>query len=123
MFVGAEDDGSPSGLTVTDQLLRQLADIRTDGNILTLPTRFNDRIEIINSGGPYGGITRENFGQPSYAEYRNPHIAEAMKVLGFVQRFGVGIQTAQRALADNGNPPTEFDVQKALIRVIVRKAE
>lgn len=38
VFIGAKDDGSPSKLAVTDELLRQLADIRTDGNILPLPT-------------------------------------------------------------------------------------
>ena len=29
-------------------------------------------------------------------------------MLGFVQRFGVGIQMAQADLAENGNPPAEF---------------
>ena len=38
LFVGANDDGSPSNLEVTDQLLRDLAAIRSDGNILPLPT-------------------------------------------------------------------------------------
>jgi ATP-dependent DNA helicase RecG len=52
---------------------------------------FDDRIEIINAGGPYGRVTAENFGKPGFADYRNPNIAETMKVLGFVQRFGVGI--------------------------------
>ena len=33
VFIGANHDGSPSGLVVTDELLRQLADIRTDGAI------------------------------------------------------------------------------------------
>lgn len=84
-------------------------------------TWFNDRIEITNPGGPYGVVTRRNFGQPGYTDYRNPNIAEAMRVLGFVQRFGVGIQTAQRALADNGNPPAELDPQENLVLVTVRR--
>lgn len=37
LFVGAKDDGEPSGLHVTDRLLLALADIKTDGNILPLP--------------------------------------------------------------------------------------
>jgi ATP-dependent DNA helicase RecG len=37
LFVGARDDGEPSGLTVTDQLLQNLAAIRSDGNIQPLP--------------------------------------------------------------------------------------
>lgn len=37
LFIGATDDGMPSGLEMTDQLLLSLADIKTDGNILPLP--------------------------------------------------------------------------------------
>jgi ATP-dependent DNA helicase RecG len=37
LFIGACDDGSPSGNPVTDQLLLSLADMKTDGNILPLP--------------------------------------------------------------------------------------
>lgn len=80
-------------------------------------TWFNDRIEITNPGGPYGIVTRQNFGKPGYTDYRNPNIAEAMKVLGYVQRFGVGIQTAQKALTDNGNPKADFDPQDNLVLV------
>lgn len=37
LFVGAKDNGEPGDLEVTDQLLRSLADMRSDGNILPLP--------------------------------------------------------------------------------------
>ncbi len=84
-------------------------------------TWFNDRIETTNPGGPYGIVNRQNFGRPGYTDYRNPNLAEAMKVLGFVQRFGVGIQTAQKALLDNGNPPAEFDPQDTLVLVVLRR--
>ena len=80
---------------------------------------FDDRIEFINPGGPYGAITAENFGRPGFAEYRNPHVAEAMRVLGFVQRFGVGISLAQAALRENGNPPAAFQVDPGFIFVRV----
>jgi ATP-dependent DNA helicase RecG len=82
---------------------------------------FNDRIEIINSGGPYGVVTRENFGKPGFTDYRNPYISEAMKVLGFVQRFGVGIQTARKELKQNGNPEIEFKVESTAILCTIRK--
>ena len=36
LFIGAKDNGEPSGIEVTDQLLLSLADMKTDGNILTL---------------------------------------------------------------------------------------
>jgi ATP-dependent DNA helicase RecG len=87
------------------------------------PTRinwFSDRIEIINPGGPYGQSTVENFGQPGITDYRNPHIAEALHTLGFVQRFGVGIAIARKQLLDNGNPPLEFEVHRSHIVALLR---
>ena len=83
-------------------------------------TWFDDRIEIQNSGGSFGAVTRENFGNPGIIDYRNPNLAEAMKALGFVQRFGVGIQTAQRSLRDSGCPEAEFEVQPTHILATVR---
>lgn len=82
---------------------------------------FDDRIEIHSPGGPYGQVNRENFGQPGVTDYRNPHLAEAMKVLGYVQRFGVGIQIAREELARNGNPEPEFTIEPNAILVTVRK--
>jgi ATP-dependent DNA helicase RecG len=76
---------------------------------------FDDRIEIINPGGPFGNVTPANFGQPGLADYRNPHLAEAMRVLNLVQRFGVGIATAQAALRENGNPPISFQVDESMV--------
>ena len=38
VLIGARDDGGTVGLEVTDELLRQLADIKTDGNIAPPPT-------------------------------------------------------------------------------------
>jgi ATP-dependent DNA helicase RecG len=37
LVVGANDDGSLSGLHVTDELLRNLANLRSDGSIQPLP--------------------------------------------------------------------------------------
>jgi ATP-dependent DNA helicase RecG len=81
---------------------------------------FNDRIEIQNPGGLFGQMNRQNFGQ-GVTDYRNPHLAEAMKTLGYVQRFGIGIPTAQKELAKNGNPPAEFMVEESYISVVVRR--
>jgi ATP-dependent DNA helicase RecG len=82
---------------------------------------FSDRIEIHSPGGPFGQVTKENFGQPGVTDYRNPHLAEAMRVLGYVQRFGYGIQIAKKLLEENGNPPLAFDVERNFILVTVRK--
>jgi len=85
-------------------------------------TWYDDRIEIISPGGPFGTVTVENFGQPGLADYRNPDLAEALHVLGFVQRFGVGIATARRELHANGNPPPEFEVNSSHVGVTLRPA-
>ncbi|MEX1367073.1 MAG: RNA-binding domain-containing protein [Nannocystaceae bacterium] len=37
LLIGVSDDGRPSGLPITDQLLQSLASIRSDGNILPFP--------------------------------------------------------------------------------------
>jgi ATP-dependent DNA helicase RecG len=85
-------------------------------------TWFNDRIEVQNPGGPFGQVTKQNFGTPGVVDYRNPHLAEAMKVLGFVQRFGVGIQIAQQTLLKNGNPQAKFTVEDTFVHVEIKKA-
>lgn len=82
---------------------------------------FNDRVEIQNPGGPFGVVTKASFGVPGITDYRNPTLAEALKALGFVERFGVGIEIARERLAQNGNPPLIFTVDDSHINVAVRK--
>jgi ATP-dependent DNA helicase RecG len=83
---------------------------------------FSDRIEVLSPGGPYGQVTRDNFGRPGVTDYRNPHLAEAMKVLGYVQRFGIGIELARKDLHQNGNPPPEFGVEDTHVLAVVRRS-
>src|SRR5262249_42719034 len=83
---------------------------------------YDNRIEIWSPGGPFGAVTPENFGAPGLTDYRNPNLAEAMRVLGYVQHYGAGLPTARRALEQNGNPPSEFDVQPTYVSVTVRPA-
>lgn len=88
----------------------------------TSPTRFyqfSDRIEIQNPGGLYGEASRENF--PRVNAYRNPIIAEAMHSLGYVNRFGRGIARAKRALAENGGPEPEFQLEVNHFLAIIPK--
>jgi ATP-dependent DNA helicase RecG len=82
---------------------------------------FTDRIEILNPGGPYGIVNAENFGRPGITDYRNPNLADAMKVLGFVQRFGAGIQLANAAMEKNGNPKPEFIMDQNTTLCILRQ--
>jgi ATP-dependent DNA helicase RecG len=75
----------------------------------TGPTRvtwLEDRIEIQSPGGLYGEATESNF--PLQTSYRNPVVAEALKALGYVNRYGRGVLRAQDALERNGSRPAEF---------------
>ncbi len=81
---------------------------------------FNDRVEINSPGGPYGNVTTENFGHPGVTDYRNPNIADVLKIFGFIQAFGRGIATARRAVATNGNPPLEFITNQTAVVCILR---
>lgn len=81
---------------------------------------FNDRVEIISPGGPYGNVTAQNFGQAGITDYRNPNVAAVLKTLGFVQQFGRGIATARQSLHKNGNPPPEFQVNDSVVACTLR---
>ena len=81
---------------------------------------FTDRIEVLSPGGPFGQVQPENFGQPGLTDYRNPHLAAALKDLGFVQRFGMGLPIARSELAKNGNPELETVVNPSHVLVILR---
>ncbi len=76
---------------------------------------FDNRIEIHNPGGPFGSVTPENFGQPGVTDYRNPNLAEALRALGFVQRFGAGITIARKALGER----LHFEVQPGFVAAII----
>jgi len=79
---------------------------------------FSDHLEIQNPGGLYGEATPGNF--PEVNAYRNPVIADALKTLGFVNRFGRGVLRAQQLLAENGNHPAEFNLESHSVTVDVR---
>jgi ATP-dependent DNA helicase RecG len=83
---------------------------------------FSDRIEISNAGGLYGKARPENF--PNENDYRNPAISEAVKNLGFVNGFNVGVKAAMAALARNGSPAPEFIKDQPtsfLVRIFKRR--
>lgn len=89
------------------------------------PTKFyeySDRIEIDNPGNLYGKARIENF--PNENDYRNPVVAEAMKTLGYVNKFGRGINMVQDVLTENGNTSAQFVLDDiTTFKVVVRNAE
>lgn len=82
----------------------------------TSPLRVNwlaDRLEIQSPGGLYGEAAPENF--PQQTSYRSPVVAEAMKALGYVNRYGRGVVRAQAALVSNGSRPAEFSFDAGFV--------
>lgn len=69
--------------------------------------QYDDRIEIMNHGGLYGRANVENF--PNVNDYRNIVVAEAMKVLGFVNRHSRGVLRVQKELTANENGEARYD--------------
>ena len=109
-------------LDAVQQLVRNAVMHRTYENT-NAPTHvywFDDRIEIGSPGGPYGAVNAANFGQPGVVDYRNPVLAEAMRVLGLVQRYGFGIPAARRLLGAAGHPEPEFRVDASWVHCTVR---
>ena len=83
-------------------------------------TWFDDRVEIVSPGGPYGAVNAENFGEQWVADYRNPSLADAMRVLGLVQRFGMGIGIARREMLRNNQPEPDFQIQPNWVHCTLR---
>lgn len=80
---------------------------------------FADRIEIQSPGGLYGEVTPSTI--MTRNSYRNPVMAEALKTMGYVNRFGFGIQQAQKLLAENGNPQAEFSIEDRVVGITIRR--
>lgn len=107
--MGATDDGTPSGITVDDQLLKTLADIRDQGKILPAPSMS---VEKRHLRGADMAVVRVY-----------PSDAPPVRYEGRIWvRIGPrrGIATAQRALSENGNPPAEFVVEPNFVPVTMR---
>ena len=82
---------------------------------------FNDRIEIQSPGGLYGELNTQNFGKEGFTSYRNPSIAEALKNLNYIERFGFGIPQSKKALKDNGNPELELKAENSVVLAVIRR--
>lgn len=63
--------------------------------------------------GGDGNARPENF--PDVNDYRNPVIAEALRVMGYVNKFNRGIARVQKELVENGNGKAAFTVDKVTV--------
>jgi ATP-dependent DNA helicase RecG len=119
---GTTQRTSPSYPTIALQELVRNAVIHRNYEATSSPvmlTWYADRVEITSPGGPYGAVTAETFGQPGLTDARNPALAGAAKIMGFVQRFGSGIPRTIAALRTNGNRPPEFRTEPNFVNVTV----
>ncbi|HYI13112.1 MAG TPA: RNA-binding domain-containing protein [Thermoanaerobaculia bacterium] len=82
-------------------------------------TWLSDRVEIQSPGGLYGEVSPANF--PRQTSYRNPVVAEALKALGYVNRYGRGVLRAQKALEENGSPPAAFEFDAGYVLATIRR--
>ncbi|MDQ3578670.1 MAG: putative DNA binding domain-containing protein [Actinomycetota bacterium] len=82
-------------------------------------TWYRDRVEVVSPGGPFGIVTSDGFGK-GQTDYRNPTLAELMRGLGYVQRFGAGIPIARKSLAENHSPPPEFEPTPSYVAATIR---
>jgi len=53
-------------------------------------------------------------------DYRNPTVTGLLFQLGYIEKYGVGIQIARRALEANENPPLEFVTNTNQVLAIVK---
>ena len=74
---------------------------------------YSDRLEITNPGGLYGNARPENF--PNVNDYRNPVISEALKVLGYVNKYNRGVARVKQELLENGNGEAVFTLDKITV--------
>lgn len=84
--------------------------------------KYRNRVEVMNAGGLYGLAKPDNF--PNVNDYRNPIVAEAMRVLGYVNKYNSGISRVQRELQENQNGKAHFDVSLiTTFLVVVKEAD
>ena len=74
-------------------------------------------MEVHSPGGLYGEVTPSTL--ESRSSYRNPVLAETMKALGYVNRYGYGIQRAQAAMAKNSSPAVQFEIDDRTVLAIL----
>ena len=74
---------------------------------------YADRLEITNPGGLYGNARPENF--PDVNDYRNPVISEALKILGYVNKYNRGVARVKQELRENGNGEAVFTLDNITV--------
>jgi len=77
---------------------------------------FQDRVEIVNPGGLAGGLTVADLGKRSAP--RNPLLFGVLYRMGLVEHIGSGMARIRSALAADGCPEPEFDVNEHWFTIV-----
>jgi ATP-dependent DNA helicase RecG len=83
---------------------------------------FDDRLEISSPGGLVRGMTLRDLGTGKYAT-RNPTVAEAMREMGWIERFGTGIRMMRWEMEALGSAPPIFVVDESSFTVTLPARE
>lgn len=112
LFIGAKDDGGPSHCPINDELLRTLADIKTDGQILPMPAMTVEK--------------RVLRGAEMLVVTVLPSDMPPVKYNGRIWiRTGSrrALANAQRAMKVNGNPPLCYrNSDCSVVAIMARKS-
>lgn len=79
---------------------------------------FDDRIEIVSSGGLPSGITAEEYLSGRLSVLRNRNLANVFYRLGFVEIFGTGITRIKQLYEESLIKP-EFEVSENAIKIML----
>ena len=89
-------------------------------NVAVRVSMFESKIEINSPGGLPRGVSKEEYlnGELSYP--RNPVIANVFHQLGYIEKFGTGINRIKNEYKDFENKP-EFIVSENVVKVVLPK--
>ncbi|WP_458449082.1 ATP-binding protein [Fibrobacter sp.] len=83
---------------------------------------FDDRIEITNPGGLYGGLTLEKM-LSGISSIRNELIADIFLKMGIVEKWGTGVKRVRELCKENGLADVEYSADEDFFTVVIRRRQ
>ncbi len=81
---------------------------------------FDDRIEITNPGGLYGGLTMEKM-LSGISSIRNELIADIFLKMGIVEKWGTGIKRVRELCQESGLSDVEYSADEDFFTAVVHR--
>ncbi len=119
VFFGVRPNGAIEGQTVSDAMLREIAQVteRFDPPANVAIVVFDDRIEIRSSGRLPRGITVKQLSGKHESKPTNPLIAEAFRRTGAVEVWGRGTNRVISLCKRHGASPPTFREESGFVTV------